>query len=250
MRHLPINPDLFITNRNRLRTLLPGGAMVIVNANDVLPTNADGTLPLMPNSDLFYLTGIEQEESILVLAPDAFDERHREILFVREPNEHLKTWEGHKLTKDEATKISGIKTVKWLSEFDGLFRQLMTDVEQVYLNSNEHARATVDVQTRDARFVRRCQEQYPLHQYHRLARLMHKLRVAKSEIEVELLKKAIDITDKGFRRVCRFVEPGVTEYEVEAEFAHEFVRSRGRFAYNPIIASGENACVQIGRAHV
>ena len=243
MRHLPINPDLFITNRNRLRTLLPGGAMVIVNANDVLPTNADGTLPLMPNSDLFYLTGIEQEESILVLAPDAFDERHREILFVREPNEHLKTWEGHKLTKDEATKISGIKTVKWLSEFDGLFRQLMTDVEQVYLNSNEHARATVDVQTRDARFVRRCQEQYPLHQYHRLARLMHKLRVAKSEIEVELLKKAIDITDKGFRRVCRFVEPGVTEYEVEAEFAHEFVRSRGRFAYNPIIASGENACV-------
>jgi Xaa-Pro aminopeptidase len=243
MRHLPINPDLFITNRNRLRALLPGGAMVIVNANDVLPTNADGSLPIVPNSDLFYLTGIEQEESILVLAPDAFDERHREILFVREPNEHLKTWEGHKLTKEEATKISGIKTVKWLSEFDGLFRQLMTDVEQVYLNSNEHARATVEVQTRDARFIRRCQEQYPLHQYHRLARLMPRQRVAKSEIEVELLKKAIDITDKGFRRVCRFVEPGVTEYEVEAEFAHEFVRSRGRFAYNPIIASGENACV-------
>ena len=243
MRHLPINPDLFITNRNRLRTLLPPGAMVIVNANDVLPTNADGSLPLVPNSDLFYLTGIEQEESILVLAPDAFDERHREILFVREPNEHLKTWEGHKLSKEEATKISGIKTVKWLSEFDGLFRQLMIDVEQVYLNSNEHARATVEVQTRDARFIRRCQEQYPLHQYHRLARLMHKLRVAKSEIEVELLKKAIDITDKGFRRVCRFVEPGVTEFEVEAEFAHEFVSGRGRFAYNPIIASGENACV-------
>ena len=243
MRHLPINADLFITNRNRLRELLPPGSLVIVNANDVLPTNADGTLPLVPNSDLFYLTGVEQEESILLIAPDAFDERHREVLFLREPSEHLKTWEGHKLTKEQGEKVSGIKNVRWLSEFEGFFRQLMTDVEHVHLNSNEHARATVDVETRDARFIRTCQRRYPLHQYHRLARLMHKLRITKSGIEVDLLKKAVEITGKGFGRVCRFVKPGATEFGIEAEFSHEFVRNRARFAYNPIIASGANACI-------
>ncbi len=243
MRHAPIDPQLFVENRRRLAALMRRNAVAVVNANDVLPTNADGSLPLQPNSDLFYLSGIEQEESVLVLAPDAFDPKLREVLFLREPNELLKTWEGHKHSKDEAQKISGIKTVKWLGEFRAVFRQLVCDAEHVYLNSNEHKRAVAEVETRDERFVRECQRQFPLHQYHRLARLLHSIRVVKSASEIKLLKQAIAITDAGFRRVLKFTKPGVNECEVEAEFAHEFIRRRGRFAYNPIIASGANACV-------
>lgn len=243
MRHLPIDSKLFSANRDRLRTLLLPNALAVVNANDIPPTNSDGTLLMQPNSDLFYLTGVEQEESMLLLFPDAFDERLREILFLRESSEHLKIWEGHKLSKDEATQVSGIKTVKWLSEFPGVFHQLMCDAEHVYLNANEHKRATVVVQSRDARFIADCQSRYPLHQYHRLARLMHRLRIAKTDPELDLLKQAIQITDQGFRRVARFLKPGVTEYQIEAEFAHEFTRNRARFAYNPIIASGANSCV-------
>jgi Xaa-Pro aminopeptidase len=243
MRHQAIDPALFVENRRRLGGMLPANSLAVVNANDVLPINADATLAMQPNSDLFYLTGIEQEESVLVLSPDAADEKLREVLFLREPNEHLKTWEGHKLSKEEATAISGVKTVKWLSEWRGTFHALMCDAEHVYLNSNEHKRAVIEVETRDARFVADCKARYPLHQYHRLARLMHRLRAAKSERELELLREAVAITDKGFRRIAKFVRPGVTEYEVEAEFAHEFTRRRGKFAYNPIVASGANACV-------
>jgi Xaa-Pro aminopeptidase len=243
MRHAPIDSKLFTENRERLKKLLPPKSLAIVNANDVLPTNADGSLPLHPNSDLFYLSGIEQEESILLLAPDAHEPKHREILFLREPNEHLKIWEGHKHSKDDATKISGIKQVKWLSEFPVIFRQLMCEQEHVWLNSNEHKRAHVEVETRDARFTRAVQRQFPLHAYHRLARLMHQLRVVKTDAEIALLKESVAITEKGFRRLLRFVKPGVTEYAVEAELAHEFTRRRAKFAYNPIIASGKNACV-------
>ena len=243
MRHAPIDSKLFIENRERLKKLLLPKSLAIVNANDVLPTNADGSLPLHPNSDLFHLTGIEQEESILLLAPDAHEPKHREILFLREPNEHLKIWEGHKHSKDEAAKISGIKQVKWLAEFPVLFRQIMCELEHVYLNSNEHKRAVVEVETRDARFARECQAKFPLHTYHRLARLLHQIRVVKSDAEIALLQQAVDITEQGFRRLLKFVKPGVMEYEVEAELIHEFVRNRAKFAYNPIIASGANACV-------
>ena len=243
MRHAPIDSKLFVENRERLKKLLLPKSLAIVNANDVLPTNADGSLPLHPNSDLFHLTGIEQEESILLLAPDAHEPKHREILFLREPNEHLKIWEGHKHSKDEATKISGIKQVKWLAEFPVLFRQIMCELEHVYLNSNEHKRAVVEVETRDARFARECQAKFPLHTYHRLARLLHQIRVVKSDTEIALLQQAVDITEQGFRRLLKFVKPGVMEYEVEAELIHEFARNRAKFAYNPIIASGANACV-------
>ncbi|MSR65896.1 MAG: aminopeptidase P family protein [Pedosphaera sp.] len=242
MRHALIDPKLFVENRERVKGLLPPKSIAVLNANDVLPTNADGSLLLHPNSDLFHLSGIEQEESILILAPDAFDPRNREILFLREPNAHLKIWEGHKHSMEEARKISGIEQVKWLAEFRGTFRPLMCEMEQVYLNSNEHKRAADAVETRDARFVRECQSNFPLHNYHRLARLMHQVRVVKSGIEIDLLQKAVDITEKGFRRLLRFVKPGVGEHEVEAELVHEFVRRRAKFAYNPIIASGANAC--------
>lgn len=243
MRHQPIDPKLFIENRANLAHKLPAGAIAVVNANDVPPTNADGSLVMVPNSDLFYLSGIEQEESILVLAPHAFEEKFREILFIREPNALLKTWEGYKHSKEDAEKVSGIKTVRWLSDFPGLFRQLMCEARQVYLNRNEHGRAVDEVESRDARFITATMARYPLHTYHRLAPLLHALRAVKSAREIALIQQACAITRAGFLRVLRKTKPGVNECDIEAEFAHEFIRRRGRFAYNPIIAAGANSCV-------
>ena len=243
MRHKLISNILFTLNRKRIIDLMEPKALAVVNANDVLPTNADGTLPMQPNADLFFLSGIEQEESILLLFPDATEAKNREILFVRQPNEHLKIWEGYKHSKEDARKISGIKNVQWLSEFPVIFRSLMCEAESIYINSNEYKRANVEVQTRDVRFIRKCQEDFPLHTYRRLAPLLHQLRVVKTDLELELLKEAVNITGKGFRRTLRFVKPGVTEFEVEAELAREFIKRRGKFAYTPIVAAGKNNCV-------
>ena len=243
MRHLPIPAEVFATNRARLAARMAPNSLAVVNANDVLPTNADGSLALVPNSDLFWLSGIEQEESILVVYPDAFDEQLREVLFLRQPTDELKVWEGHKHTKEAAREISGIQTIKWLGEFPRVFRGLMCDAERVYLNSNEHKRATSPVPSRNDRFVRQVLKQYPLHEYHRLARLLYSLRVVKSPAEIELLRIAVEITARGYRRVMAMLRAGVAEYEIEAEFAHEFIRSRAKFAYEPIIAAGVNACV-------
>lgn len=240
MKALPLPPALFTLNRERLVKLLPPRSLAVLNANDIMPTNADGTMGHLQNADLFYLTGVHQEETILLLAPDAYDPTHREILFVRETNEHLATWEGHKLTKEQATAVSGIKTVKWLAEFPGIFRQLMCELDNVYLNSNEHQRADASVETRDSRFIRDCRAKFPLHHYHRLAPLMHALRAVKSQDEINAIQAACDLTGRGFKRVCKFLKPGVNETEVEAEFAHEFIRHKGQFAYPPIIASGAN----------
>ncbi|HTI70421.1 MAG TPA: aminopeptidase P family protein [Candidatus Limnocylindria bacterium] len=243
MRHLPINARLFIDNRKRLKALLPPGSLAIVNANDIFPTNADGTLRLVPNADLFYLTGVEQEESVLLLFPSADDEKHREILFLRETSDLIATWEGHKLTVDEARKLTGIENVQWVSELPKLLHRLILESSQVYLNTNEHKRAEIVIESREMRFARELKQKYPLHTFQRLAPLLGQLRLVKSADEVELLREACSITKAGFERVARFVKPGVTEHEVEAEFAHEFIRRRGAFAYNPIIASGPNACV-------
>ncbi|HYR57970.1 MAG TPA: Xaa-Pro aminopeptidase [Chthoniobacteraceae bacterium] len=243
MRYAPIDPQLFVENRARLKQLLPPRSLAVLNANDILPSNADGVLGFVQNSDLFYLTGVDQEETILMLFPDAAEEKFREILFLRETNDDIATWEGHKLTKDDARKRTGIKRVHWLSEFPMLFRGLMCEAEHVFLNSNEHKRAHVTVETRDARFARQVREQFPLHDYQRLARLMHQLRVVKSAFEIDLIRKATALTARGFERVLKFVRPGVNEVEIEAELAHEFIRGGGGFAYGPIIASGPNACV-------
>jgi len=243
MRYAPIDSKLFTDNRKKLKKLLLPNSLTVVNSNDILPTNADGVLLLRPNSDLFYLTGIEQEETILLIYPDAHEEDKSEILFLREPNPLAETWEGHKLTKAEARNISGIKRVEWLSEFHALFHRLMCECDYAYLNTNEHKRANIVVETREARFVREVGTAYPLHDYQRLARIMHRLRAVKSEAEVTLVRKACALTEAGFKRVCNFVRPGVNEYEVEAEFAHEFIRRGGQFAYNPIIAAGKNSCV-------
>ena len=243
MRYQPPDSQMFSHHRANLATLMLPNSLAVVNANDILPSNADGSLVLHPNSDLFYLAGVEQEESILLLYPDAHEENMREILFLRETNDLIAIWEGHKLTKEEARKVSGIKRVEWLSEFRPLFHRLICECEHVYLNANEHKRANIVVSTREARFVEDTRARYPLHDYQRLARLMHRLRAVKSEEEVALLKQACAITRAGFLRVCRFVKPGVNETEVEAEFAHEFIRRGGNFAYPPIIACGKNACV-------
>jgi Xaa-Pro aminopeptidase len=240
MKAVPLPAALFTLNRANLVKKLLSRSVAVLNANDIMPTNADGTMGHLQNSDLFYLTGIHQEETILVLAPEAFDPNQREILFLRQPNEQLATWVGHKLTKEQATAVSGIKNVKWLEEFPAMFRSLACELENIYLNSNEHQRADVTVETRDARFVRDCQRQFPLHRYQRLAPLLFELRTVKSQYEIDAIQAACDLTGKGFRRVCKFLKPGVNEAEVEAEFAHEFIRHKGQFAYPPIIAGGDN----------
>jgi Xaa-Pro aminopeptidase len=242
MRYEPLDPKLFIENRARLTALLPPKSIAVLNANDILPTNADGVLALRQNSDLFHLTGVEQEETILVLFPDADDEKAREILFLREPNELNELWEGHKLRKDEAQKRTGIKNIKWLGDFWTWYHRLVVEAGQVFLNSNEHNRASTGVQTRDDRFIQEVQHRYPLHTYRRLAPLMHQIRLVKSDREIALIDRACQLTRKAFLRVLKFTAPGKTETEVEAEFAHEFTCGRGRFAYDPIVATGKNAC--------
>lgn len=242
MRYTPIAPELFVENRKRLMACLPTNALAVVNANDTCLTNADGSQHTIVNSDLFYLTGVEQEQSILVLYPDADEEKHRELLFLREPTSENELWEGRKLTRKAARELSGIQNVHWLSEFPRLFHRLICESDHVFLNSNEHKRAVIEAETREARFVADTVRKYPLHNFRRLAQLMHRLRASKSDLEIRLIRKACELTAHGFQRVLHFTHPGVREYEVEAEFAHEFIRNGGRFAYQPIIASGINAC--------
>ena len=243
MRYQPTPAEFFIENRRRLAALLPPGALVIVHANDVMPTNADGTLGFAQNSDLFYLSGIDQEETVLVLFPDAPDPKHREVLLVRETTEHVSIWEGEKLTQAQARDRSGIQKVVWTSEFESLFRLLMCQASIVFLNGNEHPRATIAVESRELRFARRCRHEYPLHRIERLSPLLYPLRGIKSPHEIALIQEACRITRDGFLRLLKFVRPGVHEFEVEAELSHEYLWQRaGGFAYPPIIASGPSAC--------
>ncbi len=246
MRYQHPQASLFINNRKRLVQQLKAGSVAVLNANDIMPTNADGTLRFRQNSDLYYLTGVDQEETILVLFPDHPDKKLREVLFLRETSELIATWEGHKLTREEARKLTGIETVLWTTEFARVFNTMLTmaAAECIYLNTNEHYRADVQVESRDSRFIQWCKEKYPLHKYERLAPVMAKLRAVKSKEELVQMQKACDITEKAFRRILKFVKPGVMEYEIEAEFAHEFIKNGSRgFAYEPIIASGSNSCV-------
>ena len=220
MRYAPLAPELFVENRRRFRELLPPASLAIFQSNDVMPTNADGTLPFRQNNDLFYLSGVDQEESILVIFPDARLALHREILFLKETSDHILVWEGYKLTKDEARTNSGIPTIMWLDSFKAVLPALMNEAENVYLNSNEHIRAVVEVETRDARFVKMLQSQYPLHSYRRASRLLHQLRAIKSPEEIRVMREACDITGKAFRRLLGFVKPGVWEFEIEADIVH------------------------------
>ena len=244
MKYLPINNELFIENRKRLASLLKPKSLAIFNSNDPMPTNADGTMGFQQNSDLFYLSGIDQEESILLIFPDCPDPKHREVLFLKETSELIAIWEGYKYTKEHAQQVSGIEKIYWTSQFEAVLTTLVFEAEHIYLNSNEHIRNHSTVQTRDAKFIIWAKEHFPLHKFERVAPLMHHLRVIKSEYEIAQISEACRITELGFRRLLNFVKPDVTEYEIEAELIHEFVRNRSKgFAYTPIIASGASACV-------
>jgi Xaa-Pro aminopeptidase len=244
MKYLPIDSSLFIQNRQRFAAKLKSNAIAVLNSNDIMPTSADGVRSFIQNTDFFYLSGIDEEESILVIFPDAREEKHREILFIKETNKEIAIWEGPKYSKEEASKISGIKTVYWTREFEKIFRGLVFDADRVYLNSNEHLRASVFVETRDTRFLKWCKRHYPLHKYERMAPIMHHIRPIKSKIEVELIQQACNITEKAFLRLLDFIRPGIWEFEIEAEIYHEFLSNRSRGpAYAPIVASGANACI-------
>ncbi len=219
-------------------------SVAVFNSNDIYPISADSTMPFQQHRDIFYLSGADQEETILVLFPDALDKRHREVLFVRETNAHIAVWEGAKLTKEKATEVSGIETIYWLSDFDKVFFDLMTEANTIYLNTNEHYRQAVETQTREDRFIQECKRKFPAHSVAKSNPILQQIRGVKESEEIDLIQKACNITEKGFRRVLDFVQPGVWEYEIEAELLHEFVRHRSKgFAYTPIIASGNNANV-------
>ncbi len=244
MKYDRIDKNLFIENRNDFIKHMQPGAMAVFNSNDIYPISADSTIPFKQHRDIFYLSGVDQEESILVIFPDASEEKHKAVLFLRETNEKIAVWEGEKLTKEAAFETSGIKTVYWLSEFETIFKKLMSEATAVYLNTNEHLRANTEVETREDRFIKWIKREYPAHTYLRSAPVLHKIRSVKKPAEIQLMQKACDITEKGFRRLLGFIKPGVWEYEIEAELWHEFIRNRANgFAYTPIIGSGYNACV-------
>jgi Xaa-Pro aminopeptidase len=243
MRHAPIDPALFTANRGRLAALLPPGSVAIVHAADVLPATGDGTLRYHPAGDLFWLTGIEQEESVLVLAPEAADPANRETLFIRRPDEHSAQWDGEKLSQDQAKQVSGVTRIRWLADLPAVLHGLLCESEVVFLNANEHERSTAEVDSRDVRLARRLLDRYPLHRHGRLAPLLRRLRAVKADAEVDLIREAVSITAAGLGRVLETLRPGVMEYELEAELAREFTRRRARMAFEPIIGSGPNACV-------
>jgi len=243
MKYPKIDPRLFVKNRQRFSKQLKPNSIAIFNSNDFMPTSADGTHPFVQQTDLFYLSGIDQEETVLVICPDASEKRHKEILFIKETNEQIAIWQGQKHSKAAAQDISGIKTVYWTSELEGTLRPLILQNENIYLNTNEHLRADVTVETRDMRFLKWCRQAFPLHHYERLAPIMHHLRAVKSPPEIQLIKEACAITEKAFRRLLGFIRPGVWEYEVEAEMVHEFMRNRSRGpAFETIVASGLDSC--------
>jgi Xaa-Pro aminopeptidase len=244
MKYHPIDRNLFVKNRAKFTAQMKPKSVAVFNSNDIYPISADSTMPFAQHRDIFYLSGVDQEESILLLFPDAPYEHQREMLFLRETNDHIAVWEGEKLTKERAFEVSGIKTVYWLTEFEKVLFELMTHSETIYINTNEHYRAKVETETREARFVKWWKDKYPAHAVAKSNPILQRLRSVKENVELELIQKACDITEKGFRRVLSFVQPDVTEYEIEAEFAHEFLRNRSKgFAYTPIIASGNNANV-------
>ncbi len=244
MRYDAIDRELFVRNRRRLAAMMQPRTLAVIHANDILPSNADGTLPFRQNADLLYFTGVDQEESILLFFPDAREPKDREILFVKRTSKLIAIWDGEKLTKEQATGVSGIQRVEWLDAFEGIFQRLASEAEGFYLATNEHPRAAALTETRNDRFIKTCRDRFPLHRLERLSVLTRRLRTQKDPVEVELIRRACDITGAGFRRVLGFIRPGVGEWEIEAEYLHEFVRRRSRgFAYSPIVGSGANACV-------
>lgn len=244
MKYHPINSTFFIKNRKNFAANMKPKSLAVFNSNDIYPISADSTMPFEQHRDIFYLSGVDQEESILVLFPDCPKETHREILFLKETNAHIAIWEGEKLTKEKAFETSGIKTVYWLQDLEKIMFEIMTQCDTVYINTNEHYRASVETETREDRFTKWLKEKYPAHAVAKSNPILQRLRSVKDQIEIDLIQTACNITEKGFRRILNFVKPNVWEFEIEAEFIHEFIRNRSKgFAYTPIVASGNNANV-------
>ena len=244
MRYNKINSELFVNNRKLYCQKIRKNSISIFCSNDIMPTNSDGAMPFIQNSDLFWLSGIDQEESKLIIFPECSNLKHREILFLKETSNLIAIWEGEKLNKEKAFDVSGVRTVYWNTQFEDVFNELMKEAKTVYLNSNEHTRSSSKVQTQNDRFNDWCKSNFSTKEYVKSAPIMHDLRAVKHPVEIKLLQHACNITEKGFRRVLKFVKAGVMEYEIEAEYMHEFLINRSKgFAYEPIIASGRNACV-------
>jgi Xaa-Pro aminopeptidase len=244
MKYQPVSNNIFTNNRNNFVQRLKPCSLAIFHSNDEFPRNGDQNFLFKQNPDFFYLTGIDQEQSILVLFPECPNPLYKEVLFLRQTNEHIAIWEGHKYTKEEAKVASGIENIYWLNEFDAILHAIINYAEHIYINTNENDRYSHTVPYRDIRLYETLRAKYPLHHYERSALILRDLRVVKSTIEIELTKKACEITRDAFIRVLKFVKPGVTEYEIEAEITHEFLRQRATgHAYSPIIASGKNAIV-------
>src|SRR6056300_397415 len=244
MKYQPLSNSFYRKTRKAFMSHLKPKSLAIFNSNDIYPISADSVLPFEQHCDIFYLTGVDQEESILVLFPDAIDSKHKEILFVRKTDAHIAVWEGAKLTKEEVSALSSIPTVYWLEDFKAVFQELSTQCDTFYFNTNEHYRQAVETETREDRFIKWCKKDYPAHAVAKSNPILQQLRSVKDAEEIEQLQRACDITEKGIRRVLSFLKPGVWEYELEAELLHEFIRNRSKgFAYEPIIASGPNANV-------
>jgi len=243
MRYQSISAQMYVRNRAKLLEKMKPGSLAIINANDEMPRSGDQTFLYRQNSDLFYLTGLDQEKCVLTLCPAHPVESLREVLFTVKTNDLMVTWNGYKYTLDEVREVSGIKSVKWLDDYELTLRDQMTRVQTVYLNQNEYAKFATEVPTRDVRFAEKLRHDFPVHSYERLAPLITALRMVKEPEEIAQMQKACDITETGFRRILGFVKPGVLEYEVEAEFTHEFAKKGSGHSYSPIVASGDNACV-------
>ena len=242
MKYRPLSNSFYINSRKAFMAELKPKSLAVFNSNDIYPVGADSTLPFEQHRDIFYLSGIDQEESILVLFPNAYEKKQREILFIRKTDEHIAIWEGAKLTKAQAKDISGIQTIFWLEDFEAVLQKLSTQCDTFYFNTNEHYRQSVETETREDRFIKWCKKQYPAHSNAKSNPILQKLRSIKADEEIEQLQTACDITEKGIRRLLSFLKPGIWEYELEAELVHEFLRNRSKgFAYEPIIASGMNA---------
>jgi len=242
MKYRPLSNSFYNNSRKAFMAELKPKSLAVFNSNDIYPIGADSTLPFEQHRDIFYLSGIDQEESILVLFPNAYEKKQREILFIRKTDEHIAIWEGAKLTKAQANDISGIQTICWLEDFEAVFQKLSTQCDTFYFNTNEHYRQSVETQTREDRFIKWCKKQYPAHSNAKSNPILQKLRSIKDDEEIKQLQTACDITEKGIRRLLSFLKPGIWEYELEAELVHEFLRNRSKgFAYEPIIASGMNA---------
>ncbi|OUD28954.1 aminopeptidase P family protein [Flavobacterium psychrophilum] len=244
MKYHQIDSQLFIKNRAKFIAQMKPNSVAIFNSNDIYPVSADSTLPFAQHRDIFYLSGVDQEESVLLLFPDAPYEHLKQILFLKETSEHIAIWEGEKLTKDRAFEVSGIKSVIWLQDFHKTLKEIMAYAETMYINTNEHYRATIETETRESRFIKWCKENYPAHKVEKSNPILQRIRSIKESEELDLMQEACNITEKGFRRLLSFVKPNVMEYEIEAELMHEFLRNRSKgFAYTPIIASGNNGNV-------